>query len=70
MAAIPPWLMLLIGPFVVLNVVIGLVPYITLLERKFAARMQRGRLPEFRLRRDLGAYRERPSGQEHQLDRV
>jgi len=30
----------LIAPFVVLNVVIGLVTYLTLLERKFAARMQ------------------------------
>jgi NADH-quinone oxidoreductase subunit H len=40
MAAIPPWLTLLIAPFVVLNVVIGLVTYVTLLERKFAARMQ------------------------------
>ncbi len=29
-----------IAPFVVLNVVIGLVTYVTLLERKFAARMQ------------------------------
>jgi NADH-quinone oxidoreductase subunit H len=32
--------MLLVAPFVVLNVVIGMVTYITLLERKFAARMQ------------------------------
>src|SRR5690242_18195831 len=40
MAAIPGWLMLLIAPFIVLNVVVGLVTYITLLERKFAARMQ------------------------------
>jgi NADH-quinone oxidoreductase subunit H len=30
----------LIAPFIVLNVVIGLVTYVTLLERKFAARMQ------------------------------
>jgi NADH-quinone oxidoreductase subunit H len=30
----------LIAPFIVLNVVIGLVTYMTLLERKFAARMQ------------------------------
>ena len=37
---LPPWVMLLIAPFVVLNVVIGMVTYITLLERKFAARMQ------------------------------
>ena len=29
-----------IAPFIVLNVVIGLVTYVTLLERKFAARMQ------------------------------
>jgi NADH-quinone oxidoreductase subunit H len=36
----PAWLVLLIAPFVVLNVVIGLVTYVTLLERKFAARMQ------------------------------
>jgi len=36
----PAWLSPLIAPFVVLNVVIGLVTYVTLLERKFAARMQ------------------------------
>ena len=36
----PAWLTALIVPFVVLNVVIGLVTYVTLLERKFAARMQ------------------------------
>jgi NADH-quinone oxidoreductase subunit H len=36
----PAWLSLLIAPFVVLNVIVGLVTYITLLERKFAARMQ------------------------------
>ena len=36
----PAWLTALIAPFVVLNVVIGLVTYVTLLERKFAARMQ------------------------------
>src|SRR5438067_6241976 len=36
----PSWLLLLLVPFVVLNVVIGMVTYITLLERKFAARMQ------------------------------
>ena len=36
----PEWLTLFIAPFVVLNVVIGLVTYVTLLERKFAARMQ------------------------------
>ena len=40
MAAIPAWVTVLIAPFVVLNVVIGLVTYVTLLERKFAARMQ------------------------------
>ena len=40
MAAIPAWLMLLIVPFIVLNAVIGMVTYVTLLERKFAARMQ------------------------------
>ena len=36
----PAWITALIVPFVVLNVVIGLVTYVTLLERKFAARMQ------------------------------
>jgi len=36
----PTWLTAVIGPFVVLNVIIGLVTYVTLLERKFAARMQ------------------------------
>ena len=36
----PEWLIPLIAPFVVLNVVIGIVTYVTLLERKFAARMQ------------------------------
>src|SRR5687767_7416401 len=36
----PAWITALIGPFVVLNVVIGLVTYVTLLERKFAARLQ------------------------------
>ena len=36
----PAWLSPLIAPFIVLNVVIGLVTYVTLLERKFAARMQ------------------------------
>ena len=38
--AVPAWLTMLIAPFVVLNVVIGMVTYVTLLERKFAARMQ------------------------------
>jgi len=32
--------MLFVAPFIVLNVVIGIVTYVTLLERKFAARMQ------------------------------
>src|SRR5258705_533742 len=36
----PSWVPMVISGFVVLNVVIGLVTYITLLERKFAARMQ------------------------------
>ncbi|HZM62141.1 MAG TPA: NADH-quinone oxidoreductase subunit NuoH [Vicinamibacterales bacterium] len=36
----PAWLSPLVAPFIVLNVVIGLVTYVTLLERKFAARMQ------------------------------
>ena len=36
----PAWLWALVPPFIVLNVVIGLVTYVTLLERKFAARMQ------------------------------
>src|SRR5438067_7141746 len=36
----PSWLLLLLVPFVVLNVIIGMVTYVTLLERKFAARMQ------------------------------
>jgi len=40
MSALPSWITVLIAPFVVLNVVVGLVTYITLLERKFAARMQ------------------------------
>jgi NADH-quinone oxidoreductase subunit H len=34
------WVAPVIAPFIVLNVVIGLVTYVTLLERKFAARMQ------------------------------
>jgi NADH-quinone oxidoreductase subunit H len=34
------WLVPFLAPFIVLNVVIGLVTYVTLLERKFAARMQ------------------------------
>src|SRR5262245_21242876 len=36
----PTWLTALIGPFVVMNAVILMVTYVTLLERKFAARMQ------------------------------
>jgi NADH-quinone oxidoreductase subunit H len=36
----PDWLTPLVAPFIVLNVVIGIVTYVTLLERKFAARMQ------------------------------
>jgi NADH-quinone oxidoreductase subunit H len=36
----PIWLTPLVAPFVVLNVVILVVTYVTLLERKFAARMQ------------------------------
>jgi len=36
----PAWLTPVIAPFIVLNVVVGLVTYVTLLERKFAARMQ------------------------------
>jgi NADH-quinone oxidoreductase subunit H len=36
----PSWIEPIIPPFIVLNVVIGLVTYVTLLERKFAARMQ------------------------------
>jgi NADH-quinone oxidoreductase subunit H len=38
--ALPPWAIAVIASFVLLNVVLGLVTYITLLERKFAARMQ------------------------------
>ena len=34
------FLALVVAPFIVLNVVIGIVTYVTLLERKFAARMQ------------------------------
>jgi NADH-quinone oxidoreductase subunit H len=37
---LPPLLQHAIAGFIVLNVVIGLVTYVTLLERKFAARMQ------------------------------
>jgi NADH-quinone oxidoreductase subunit H len=36
----PTWLVSLVAPFIVLNAVIGMVTYVTLLERKFAARMQ------------------------------
>jgi NADH-quinone oxidoreductase subunit H len=38
--ALPPWVSAVIVSFIVLNVVIGMVTYVTLLERKFAARMQ------------------------------
>jgi NADH-quinone oxidoreductase subunit H len=38
--SIPPIVGHAIAAFIVLNVVIGLVTYVTLLERKFAARMQ------------------------------
>jgi NADH-quinone oxidoreductase subunit H len=34
------WLALLIGPFIVMNAILAIVTYVTLLERKFAARMQ------------------------------
>jgi NADH-quinone oxidoreductase subunit H len=34
------WLTLLIVPFIVMNAILGIVTYVTLLERKFAARMQ------------------------------
>lgn len=40
MSAIPAWLVPFITGFVVLNAVVGMVTYVTLLERKFAARMQ------------------------------
>jgi NADH-quinone oxidoreductase subunit H len=40
MTDMPTWLAPVIAPFIVLNVVIGIVTYVTLLERKFAARMQ------------------------------
>src|SRR5512147_1763712 len=36
----PDSLILFVAPFIVLNAVIGIVTYVTLLERKFAARMQ------------------------------
>ena len=36
----PAWIAPIVAPFIVLNVVIGIVTYVTLLERKFAARMQ------------------------------
>ena len=36
----PEWLLPVIAPFIVLNAIIGIVTYVTLLERKFAARMQ------------------------------
>jgi NADH-quinone oxidoreductase subunit H len=37
---VPIWLSALVAPFMVLSAVIGVVAYVTLLERKFAARMQ------------------------------
>src|SRR4026207_782899 len=46
------WLTLLIAPFVVLNAVILMVTYVTLLERKFADRMQSR----------IGPYRVGPQG--------
>ena len=36
----PEWLLPVIAPFIVLNAIIVIVTYVTLLERKFAARMQ------------------------------
>src|SRR5918996_4076472 len=36
----PDWLVPFVAGFIVLNAVIGIVTYVTLLERKFAARMQ------------------------------
>ena len=36
----PVWLTPFVAGFIVLNVIVGLVTYVTLLERKFAARMQ------------------------------
>src|SRR3990170_8737857 len=36
----PEWVTPLVAPFILLNAVIGVVTYVTLLERKFAARMQ------------------------------
>jgi NADH-quinone oxidoreductase subunit H len=40
LGSLPPVAIAFIAGFIVLNVVIGLVTYVTLLERKFAARMQ------------------------------
>jgi len=40
MSAWPEWVVAAIAGFIVLNAVIGMVTYVTLLERKFAARMQ------------------------------
>jgi NADH-quinone oxidoreductase subunit H len=37
---VPAWLLPFLVSFIVLNAVIGIVTYVTLLERKFAARMQ------------------------------
>jgi NADH-quinone oxidoreductase subunit H len=39
-AALPPVVIAAVAGFIVLNAVVGLVTYVTLLERKFAARMQ------------------------------
>ena len=36
----PDWVLPFVAPFIVLNAVVGIVTYVTLLERKFAARMQ------------------------------
>ena len=40
MSAWPEWVVAAVAGFIVLNAVIGMVTYVTLLERKFAARMQ------------------------------
>jgi NADH-quinone oxidoreductase subunit H len=44
----PEWLLPVVAPFIVLNAIIGIVTYVTLLERKFAARMQ-SRVGPFRV---------------------
>src|SRR5262245_40141842 len=48
----PEWITPVIAGFIVLNAVIGIVTYVTLLERKFAARLQSG----------IGPYRVGPHG--------